>query len=170
MKKCETYPLATRFSLWEKIYAQSSFAVMGIVGSVGIVLEDWIWVIPYAIIGGYGIPGVVMRHLTCPRCPHLYDYGDCLQAPPALTKWLVKKRKQYPFGTAEKFLFFVIAVLIPTYPLYWLWSNQWLLIVFLISAIMWYSGQLIYFCKRCRVEECPFNRANARLQIDKTPS
>jgi hypothetical protein len=155
--------LAKTFSIWEKIYAQGSFAAMGIAGSVGILLEDWIWAIPYAFIAGYGIPGIVMRHLTCPRCPHIYEYGDCLQAPPSLTKWLIKKQKRYPFTSVEKLLFSVIAVGIPTYPLYWLWSSKWLMTIFLISAVMWFSGQLLYFCKRCRVKECPFNRAIAKI-------
>ena len=163
MNECKTYPLTTKFSIWEKVWAQGSFAAMGIAGAVGIILEDWIWVIPYAIIGGYGIPGIVMRHLTCPRCPHLYEYGDCLQAPPGMTKWLIKRRKTHPFSAAEKFLLFLIAVLIPGYPLYWLWSNKWLLIVFLISAVMWFSGQLLYFCKRCRVKQCPLNRVRVKI-------
>lgn len=161
MNESKTCQLSTTFSLWEKIYARGSFAAMGIIGSVGILLEDWIWAVPYGFIAAYGIPGIVMRHLTCPRCPHIYEYGDCLQAPPSLTKWLIKKRKNYPFSIAEKFLFFVIAVGIPTYPLYWLWSNKWLMAVFLMSAIIWFSGQLFYFCKRCRVKECPFNRATS---------
>ena len=73
--------LAEGFSLWEKIYAQFSFIAMGVIGTVGIVLEDWIWVIPYIFIYWYGIPGIVMRHLNCPRCPHLHEFDDCLQAP-----------------------------------------------------------------------------------------
>ncbi|UCG62546.1 MAG: hypothetical protein JSV52_04470 [Candidatus Zixiibacteriota bacterium] len=163
MNESKAPPLTGKFSIWEKIYAQGSFAAMGVAGAVGIILEDWIWAIPYALIGGYGIPGIVMRHLTCPRCPHLHVYGDCLQAPPSMTKWLIKRQKTHPFGSAEKFLLFLIAVLIPAYPLYWLWSNKWLLAIFLVSTIMWYSGQVFYFCKRCRVKECPLNRTNARI-------
>lgn len=154
--------LAGKFSLWEKIYAQSSFLTMGIIGTVGIILEDWVWVIPYLIIYWYGILGIVMRHLNCPRCPHLHEYGDCLQAPPALSKWLVKKRKTTPYSATEKFLFYTIFILIPTYPIFWLLSNPILLSIFLIAASMWYLGQCLYFCKRCRVKECPFNRSILR--------
>ncbi len=157
--------LADGFSIWEKIYAQSSFIAMGLIGTTGIILVDWIWVIPYIIIYWYGIPGIVMRHLNCPRCPHLYEYGDCLQASPMITKWLVKKRKTTPFSASEKFLFYAIFILIPTYPIYWLLSHPALLIAFIIAAVMWYSGQFLYFCRRCRVKECPFNRAKL-INID----
>ena len=159
MVKCS---LAGKFSVREKIYAQSSFLAMGVIGTLGIVLEEWVWAIPYIVIYWYGIPGIVMRHLNCPRCPHLHEYGDCLQAPPAISKWLVKKRKADPFSTFERFLFYLIFTLIPTYPIYWLISNKILLSAFLLTASMWYLGQFLYFCKRCRVKECPFNRAALR--------
>jgi hypothetical protein len=150
--------LAEGFSLWEKIYAQFSFIAMGIIGSVGIILADWPWVFPYILIIWYGVPGIIMRHLVCPRCPHLYKYGDCLQFPPQMTRWLIKEQKTTPFSASEKILFYIIFILIPTYPIYWLLSNKIMLIVFLLMAGMWYSGQFLYFCKRCRVYECPFNQ------------
>ena len=156
--------LAEGFSLWEKIYAQSSFIAMGVFGTIGILLEDWIWVIPYIFIYWYAIPGVIMRHTNCPRCPHLHEYGDCLQAPVILTRWLIKKQKTTPFSVIEKFLFYFIFITIPTYPIYWLLSNKLLLIAFLISAVMWYSGQFLFFCKRCRVYDCPFNRVPLALK------
>ncbi len=115
-------------------------------------------VIPYIFVYWYGIPGIIQRHLNCPRCPHLYEYGDCLQFLPVLTKWFIKKRKTHPFSISEKIIFYSIFILIPTYPIYWLLSNRVLLFAFLIAAAMWYLGQFIYFCKRCRLKDCPFNR------------
>lgn len=152
-------PLAEGFSLWEKLYAQFSFITMGVIGTVGIVLVDWPWVLPYILIYWYGIPGIVMRHLNCPRCPHIHEYGDCLQAPTRITKLLIKKQKTPSYSPWEKLLFYAIFILIPTYPLYWLMSNRVLLIAFLLMVSMWYLGQSLYFCKRCRVYDCPFNRA-----------
>jgi hypothetical protein len=151
--------LANGFSTWEKIYAQGSFTGIGVFAIVGIALVDWRWVLPYLLIYAYGITGIVMRHLACPRCPHLYVYNDCLQAPSPITKWLVKEQKTTPFSAMEKLLFFSIFLLIPTYPIYWLVAKPLLLVGFLVSAGLWYGGQLFYFCKRCRVEQCPFNRA-----------
>jgi hypothetical protein len=147
------------FNIWQKIYAQFSFIAMGIIGSVGIALVDWRWALLYLFIYLYGIMGVVMRHLVCPRCPHLHVYNDCLQAPPKLSLWLIKKIKTTPLSVFEKFLFYMYFILVPAFPIYWLLSNPILLIAFLIPASMWYLGQFFYFCKRCRLNECPFNRA-----------
>ena len=151
--------LSKGFSLWEKIYAQLTFNAMVFAGIAGIALSDWRWLLPYLVLTVYGILEIVMRHLACPRCPHLYVYGDCLQFPPKWTKWLVKERKTAPFSAAERWASYLIFLLIPAYPLYWLRSQPVLLAVFIASVSMWYLGQYLYFCKRCRTEACPFNRA-----------
>lgn len=158
MKASPECKLACSFRPWEKFYAQFTFITMGVLGTVGILLEDWIWTVPYVIVYWYGIPGVIMRHLNCPRCPHLHEYGDCLQAPVLLTRVLAKKRKFHPYSLLEKMLFYSIFNLIPVYPIYWLLSNLALLVSFLLMELMWYVGQFFYFCKRCRLRNCPFNR------------
>ena len=155
-KKCS---LAEGFSIGQKIWAQASFIAMSIIGTYGIVLGDWRWALLYFFIFWYGIMGVVMRHLVCPRCPHLHVYNDCLQAPAKLTLWLMKERVTTPLSTLEKFLFYTYFIFVPFFPIYWLMSNPMLLGAFLIPTGMWYLGQFLYFCKRCRVDVCPFNRA-----------
>ncbi len=149
---------ANGFSLWEKLWAQGSYFTMMIVGTAGIARADWHWLAPYLLIAWYGLPGIIMRYVICPRCPHLYVYNDCLQVPPGLAKWLVKERKNTPLSAAEKAVFWLVLLTIPLYPLYWLRSEPVLLTVFVASAVMWFAAQLLYFCKRCRVRECPMNR------------
>ena len=84
--------LAEGFNLWEKIYAQFSFIAMSVIGTAGIVIEDWPWILPYIFINWYGLPGIVMRHLVCPRCPHLYKYGDCLQLSKEISRLIHDKQ------------------------------------------------------------------------------
>jgi hypothetical protein len=152
---------ADGFSLWEKMYAQGTFFTLMISGTIGIARADWRWLLPFVVVCWYGIPGIVMRHLNCPRCPHLYHYGDCLQFPTKWTRLLVKGRKTTPFTAGERWMFYFIFTFIPIYPLYWLRSQPVLLTIFGVTAVMWYLGQWLYFCKRCRVKACPFNRACA---------
>jgi hypothetical protein len=153
---------ANGFSLGEKLWAQLSFFTMLIAGTAGIALADWPWLAPYVLAGWYGVPGLVMRHQTCPRCTHLFVYNDCLQFPPTLTRWIVKERKTAPFSMAEKAAFWAIFLILPLYPLYWLAGQPLLLGVFAASSAAWYAGQGLYFCKHCRVRQCPFNRVPAR--------
>jgi hypothetical protein len=76
-------------------------------------------------------------------------------------KMVGKTQKSTPLSTGEKFLFWAIFILIPIYPIYWLISQPILLTIFCAAATAWYLGQWLYFCKRCRVKPCPFNRATA---------
>ena len=69
--------LACDFSLNEQIYAQLTFHGFWISGFLGIALQNWKWAMLYLLIVVYGILGIVQRHLTCPRCPHIYEHGAC---------------------------------------------------------------------------------------------
>lgn len=159
MNQVQGCRLADGFSFREKLYAQATFFTIMIVGAVGIARADWHWLFPFLLVCWYGIPGVVMRHLTCPRCAHLHRYGDCLQFPAIGAKWLVKEPKTTSFTPSERWTFYFIFAFIPVYPVYWLLSQPVLLAVFGTATVMWYLGQWLYFCKRCRVKTCPFNRA-----------
>ncbi len=150
--------LANGFTLLEKLYAQISFFGILITGTWGIISADPVYALPYLLIGWYGVPGIIQRHLVCPRCPHLKDHHDCLQLHPAITRWLVKEWKPPGFTRGEKAVFLVIFILIPAYPLFWLVQSAWLFVCFLFFVFLWYGGQFFYFCRRCRVFDCPFNR------------
>jgi hypothetical protein len=151
--------LACDFSLNEQIYAQISFYGWWISGFIGIVLQNWMWAILYMFIVVYGILGIVQRHLTCPRCPHLYEYGSCVQLHPRITKFLIKERKKFPLSLNEKILFITVFILITVFPIYWLKNDILAFAGFIIFGSMWCTGQFLRFCKRCRIPSCPFNRA-----------
>ena len=158
MSSTKAWCLAHGFTLKEKIFAQTTFFGMLIVGTIGILRVDMFYVLPYIFFAWYGIPGIIQRHIVCPRCPHLLEHGDCLQFPSFITRQLIKKQKEPGFSLKEKGGFIFIMVMIPLYPLFWLSHNLLLLVLFLFFAGLWYSGQLFYFCKKCRVKHCPFNR------------
>ncbi|MCP4020913.1 MAG: hypothetical protein GY729_03645 [Desulfobacteraceae bacterium] len=159
--------LAKGFSLKEKLFTQMSFWGIFITGIAGIFLSDPIFVIPYVLICGYGFPGIIQRHIVCPRCPHLYEYGDCLQLPPKLTLMLIKKQKPPKFRRWEKIVFLFILICLPVYPLYFLFKTPLLLILFILFSALYYGGMFLHFCKACRVSDCPFNRTKQKVLIHK---
>lgn len=150
--------LANGFSIGEKIFAQLTFNLFWIIGFIAIWQDNIYGALAYAAIVLFGIFGVVMRHLVCPRCPHLYKFGDCLQAPPALSKWLVKRPTSAPMNKGQQALFLVVFLAITFFPQYWLWGKPFYFALFWIFCGAWYAGQLWHFCKHCRVSSCPLNR------------
>lgn len=151
--------LANGFSIGEKIFAQLTFNLFWITGFIAIWQDNIYGALAYAAIVLFGIFGVVMRHLVCPRCPHLYKFGDCLQAPPALSKWLVKRPTTAPMSQGQKALFVLVFLAITFFPQYWLWGKPFYFALFWVFCGAWYAGQLWRFCKHCRVSSCPLNRA-----------
>jgi hypothetical protein len=149
---------AKGFSVREKCYAQATFWLWGLSGFFGLFCVDMRLAVFYLFVWGYGIAGIVMRHLVCPRCPHLWEYGDCLQLPVAATRRIVTCRKPRRMSHWEKSVFLGYFAFIALFPLYWVARVPALAIVFVLASAMWFAGQFCYFCKRCRVTSCPFNR------------
>lgn len=160
--------LSCGFSLKEQLYAQITFNCFWIFGLVGIAMQNWKWAMIYLVIVGYGILGLVQRHLTCPRCPHLHEYGSCLQIHPKITKMLIKEKKNTPLSLNEKSLFLSVFILMTIFPIYWLKNNIIALTGFVVFGSMWYLGQFLYFCKQCRIPSCPFNRTKKCLTSQST--
>jgi len=141
--------LSKGFSPWEKLWAQLSFNAMVFSGIcrnrvLGMALAC-------AISRFHRVRHTRHRHASpsLRQVSHLHVDNDCLQFPPEWTKWLVKERKTAPFSAAERWSSYLIFLLIPLYPLYWLRQQPVLLAVFVASGTMWYLGQWFYFCKRC---------------------
>ncbi len=161
MKRQNSCDLAQGFTIGEKLFAQITFNGFWITAFAAIWQSSVPWSLIYLGLVVYGVIGLVQRQLACPRCPHLYEYGDCLQAPPKLTKLIVKKPTTQPMNKAQRFLFVVVFVVITLFPQYWLVSLPGYFTAFWVFSGAWYLGQFLYFCKRCRVSSCPFCRAKA---------
>ncbi len=151
--------LANGFTTGEKIFAQVTYNAFWITGVIAIWQDSIFWALAYAVIVAYGIMGLVARHLICPRCPHLYQYDDCLQVPPGLVKKIVKRVKTTPLSKGEKALVMVVMLVNPLFPQYWLWDKPVYLAVFWVFCGAWYAAQVFHFCKHCRVSSCPMNRS-----------
>lgn len=161
-----TCNLANGFTFFEKVFAQVTFSAFWIIGFLVIFHQNVYWALAYAVFVAYGVLGIVQRHLVCPRCPHLHQYADCLQLHPKLTKMLVKKPTSRPMNRIEKGLFLIIMLGLFIFPQYWLVKMPMYLVIFWVFGGAWYLSQWFYFCKRCRVKTCPFNRVKKEVIYD----
>ena len=150
--------LADGFSVGEKIFAQLTFNAYWITGCIAIWQDSVFWSLVYAAMVAVGIFGLIVRHLVCPRCPHLYKYNDCLQAPKSWVKAIVKQPTNAPMTKGQKTVGAIALLLISFFPLIWLWDKPYYLAIFLVLCGAWWAGQVYHFCKHCRVASCPFNR------------
>lgn len=145
------------FTLKEKIYAQFTFNAGVLTGAYGLFLNNMILGISYLLYSYIGIL-LLMRFTACPRCPHLHVANDCVQLHPSITKIIVSPKRKGPLNMFEKILFIVVLYGILILPIYWIYSNTIIFVLFLI----FYGGQLLglhlHFCRNCQNRSCIQNR------------
>ena len=146
-----------KFSLKEKLYAQFSFNGGIIIGAYGLLQHSRTLAVLYLLYSYVGII-LLMRYTVCPRCPHLKVAGDCLQLHPSLTKKIISPNRKGPLNRHEKFLFVTVLYGILIIPLYWIASNLFVLIPFLILYGGLLLSLLLYFCRYCRNTVCIQNQ------------
>lgn len=145
------------FTLKEKIYAQFTFNAGVLTGAYGLFLNNTILGIFYLLYSYIGIV-LLMRYTVCPRCPHLHAANDCVQLHPSITKIIISSKRKGPLNISEKILFVMVLYGILILPIYWIYSNTIILVLFLL----FYGGQLLglhlHFCRDCQNRSCIQNR------------
>ena len=145
------------FTLKEKIYAQFTFNAGVLTGAYGLFLNNTILGISYLLYSYIGIV-LLMRYTVCPRCPHLHVANDCVQLHPSITKIIISPKRKGPLNMFEKILFIMVLYGILILPIYWIYSNTIILVLFLL----FYGGQLLglhlHFCRDCQNRSCIQNR------------
>lgn len=145
------------FTLKEKIYAQFTFNAGVLTGAYGLFLNNTILGISYLLYSYIGIV-LLMRYTVCPRCPHLHVANDCVQLHPSITKIIISPKRKGPLNIFEKILFIMVLYGILILPIYWIYSNTIILVLFLL----FYGGQLLglhlHFCRDCQNRSCIQNR------------
>ena len=145
------------FTLKEKIYAQFTFNAGVLTGAYGLFLNNTILGISYLLYSYIGIV-LLMRYTVCPRCPHLHVANDCVQLHPSITKIIISPKRKGPLNIFEKILFIMVLYGILIIPIYWIYSNTIILVLFLL----FYGGQLLglhlHFCRDCQNRSCIQNR------------
>ncbi len=145
------------FTLKEKIYAQFTFNAGVLTGAYGLFLNNTILGISYLLYSYIGIL-LLMRFTVCPRCPHLHVANDCVQLHPSITKIIVSPKRKGPLNMFENILFIMVLYGILILPIYWIYSNTVIFVLFLI----FYGGQLLglhlHFCRECQNHSCIQNR------------
>lgn len=152
------------FTLKEKIYAQFTFNAGVLTGAYGLYLNNAILGISYLLYSYIGIV-LLMRYTVCPRCPHLHAANDCLQLHPSIAKIIVSPKRKGPPNLFEKILFVMVIYGILILPIYWIYSNTLILVLFLL----FYGGQLLglhlHFCLECQNGSCIQNRNKNLIEL-----
>ncbi len=133
------------------------------VTSVLSILKNSVWW-TIAFIGlAVGITTLILR-FYCTRCPHYTREGKNLKC---IFFWgLPKFFNQRPgkLDVVDKVVTFSATIVLLIFPLYWLWMEPGLLIVYILSLIG--LGAAIYRneCERCIYFDCPANKVPKEIR------
>jgi hypothetical protein len=146
---------AGKFSLLEQIWMQVSFNGIVILGTIAIFFASPLLSIGYVLFVIFGVVFCIMHLWICPRCPHIKEHNACVQAPPFLTKRIIRKNVTRPLNTVEKIGNIVVLYGVVLLPAYWVIKSEYLVIPYLILALMHYPAYYLHFCKKCLFIGCP---------------
>ncbi len=156
----EKIELIDKFTVTQKIIMGLFFWTIPIVGAYGIYIESILWGVIYTIYFGVGPFYLLGRHF-CSHCPYPCEHSTCLFQPYQIPKKLFKY-KPTPMTTLDKIITFFSFAPMSIIPLFWLYKNPCLLIIFITANVAMYGAFFFYFCKRCRNYNCPINRVKNR--------
>ena len=154
----EEYPncVVSTFSIKEKLFAQLTYNAGVIVAAYSLFLNHPS-LASYLLYAYLGIL-LVVRYTICPRCPHLNLAVDCLQLPACIMKRIISPKRKGPLNLPEKILLPIVLYGTFILPLYWISSNRYVLVLFVLLFGGHLLGLQLHFCRNCENVNCIQNQ------------
>jgi hypothetical protein len=136
-----------------------------LLGGAGIYhMNGWmliLWV--FLVVGFFGF---VEIRVMCSHCPHYAETGNSLKCWANYGSPKLWKYRPGPMSLMEKTAFFGGFAIVFTYPLIFLaQGNQWfLLIVYAITLIGFFTTLRTFLCSQCMNFACPLNTVHNRIR------
>ena len=148
--------LKTRYSFSDFLFYTCLLSVPFVTAFVAIYKHSEWWAIAFIVLG-VGVTALVLR-FYCTRCPHYTREGKYLRC---IFFWglpkFFEKRPGALDGTDKAVTFGVTALLL-IFPLYWLFMEPGLLIIYILSLAGFGAAVYRNECERCIYFECPANK------------
>jgi hypothetical protein len=151
--------LIDRFSLVERIVMRAGWLGFAAVGTYAIYQQAPFWAVFYVVYVLLTFVFIVMPGI-CAHCPYPSKYDTCLFLPPAFMNrfYPYKSPEIHPVAKAAVPVAMVGLVVIPHV---WLFADWFLLLLFWLFGLPSLAALPFYYCKRCRNENCPLNKAGS---------
>jgi hypothetical protein len=112
------------------------------------------------------LSATLLYRYYCTHCPYYTRDGRFTKCMffPGMPKAF--QRRPGPLGFLDKGIAFTAAAVAIIFPLYWLFQQPGLLIIFLLSFIVFWVTIRRNECSRCIFLDCPVNKAAEELKPD----
>ncbi len=147
------------FLYWNLVIAVPFFTACA-----AIARHSMVWLVGYIIC--CVLLAIVLLRFYCTHCPHYLRDGTKLKC---MFFWAVPKRfkpKPDSLNIVDKVISAAVLIIIIFLPLYWLWLQPALLVIYLLSWGVAMATLRRYECHRCVYFECPSNCVPKNLRTN----
>ena len=122
------------------------------------------WLVFYILLSL--ISFIVIYRYYCTHCPHYTREGKTTQC--MFLWWMPKffQRRPGPLSFLDKSFAFAASGVMLIFPLYWLFQQPGLLVIFILSLIVFMVTIRRNECSRCIYFDCPANKVPQDLKPD----
>jgi hypothetical protein len=154
--------LRQRYAFSDFLYYTALAAVPFFSAFYAIYIRSIAWLVLYMLLCLLSI--TLLYRYYCTHCPHYARKGKLTKC---MFFWGMPKffqRRTGPLRFLDKGLAFIAAAVTIVFPLYWLFQQPGLLVIFLLSLIVFLVTIRRNECRRCLYFGCPANKAAKTLQ------
>ena len=154
MKNAEAR-LKTHHTFLDFLYWNLVFSVPFITACIAIARNSIVWLIAYVIC--FILLFAVIIRFYCTHCPHYKQGSKTLKC---MFFWGIPKyfkARPGPLAILDKTVTLITAIIILSLPVYWLWLQPGLLVIYILSCGVGATTLRRYECRRCVYFECPSN-------------
>lgn len=148
--------LKTRYSFSDFLFYMCLLAVPFVTAALSILRNSVWWTMAYIGLA-VGATALILK-FYCTRCPHYTREGKYLKC---IFFWGLPKffnKRPGKLDAADMVVTFSTTIGLLIFPLYWLWLERGLLIIYLLSLIGLGTAIYRHECRRCIFFECPANQ------------
>ena len=158
--------LRERYSFSDFLYYTSFAAVPFFTAFYAIFKLSTAWLGFYILVCLTSL--IIICRYYCTHCPHYLREGKTTQC---MFQWWMPKlfqRRPGPLGFLDKSLSITATVVMVVFPLYWLFQQPGLLVIFILSLILFIVTFRRNECHRCIYFDCPLNKTPDDLKTGET--
>ncbi|MDO9565674.1 MAG: hypothetical protein Q7J15_02910 [Candidatus Desulfaltia sp.] len=155
MEKYNNFDLKSKQHFGDCVYWAMMALIPFIIACVSVAKSSFL------LLGVYLVAFVTLQILIfrflCTHCPHYCEDSKRL---PCLSLWNFKKifkPRPGPWSLTDKMMLLVLMSIICAFPIYWIFQDKLLLIIYILSVINFVVTLKKYECSRCIYFHCPNN-------------
>ncbi len=153
--ECDISYLKTEHKPYDCLYWCMMVLIPIIISCVLIARDSIYWFVVYLIV--FIILQILINKSLCTHCPHYCKKTKKLQC---MFQWntpKIFKAKPVPLKLIDKMVILISIIIICLFPIYWIWQDKLLFIIYIISGINFIFTLKKYECHRCIYFYCPGN-------------